>query len=38
MLTIVGNGTNRVMPTYGEDRFGAAMHSTETQILRFFLL
>ena len=21
MLTIVGNGTNRVMPTYGEDRF-----------------
>lgn len=21
MLTIVGNGTNRIMPTYGEDRF-----------------
>ena len=21
MLTIVGNGTSRVMPTYGEDRF-----------------
>ena len=38
MLTIVGNGTNRIMPTYGEDRFWGCNAFIETQIPKYFLL